>query len=421
MGFFLRKILREYKKIPFLFKFLVIAILFLRIILFTQPSFQIDMIAWQAWSARLVQVGPMNFYDTNIWTNYTPGYLFFLWIIGLLFNGIFNVPFFSSTFIYIIKFITTIFDIATAILIFKILKEYGNKSWSILGFTLYLGNPAVIFNSSVWGQIDGILTFFILLSLYLIIEKHKPSFSSAFFAQAFFIKPQAIAVFPLYVLIILQNFKKKFIGIITVFFLIFMAYALLFFPKDIFSGFVNLVIKMTKDYSFTSLYTFNMWSILGWWQNDAIKWMGLSYALWGFLMYILALVLIIIPSLIKQNKDKFYSYLLYSLLILAFYLFPTRVHERYLLPFFAFFLIAALLKKSRLFISIYIIVSIINFINLWFVYYYYNFIYSNPILSNNMFYGLIEQNYKLLAATLIFCFSIILFFYYRLKFYAKKQ
>ncbi len=413
--------LREYRKIPLPATLSIMAILFIRIFLFTQPSFQIDMTVWQAWSARLVEVGPMNFYDTNIWTNYTPGYLFFLWIIGLLFNGIFNIPFFSSTFIYLIKFTTTIFDIATAILIFKILKEYRNKSWPILGLILYLGNPAIIFNTSVWGQIDGILTFFILLSLYLVTEKHKVSFSSAFLAEAFLIKPQTIAILPLYTLIIFQRFKKNLIKIAVVVFLIFISYSSLFFPRDIFFGLINLVIKMTKDYSITSLYAFNTWSILGWWQNDAIKWMGFSYALWGFLMYILALALIIIPSLIKQNKDKFYFYLLYSLSIIAFYLFPTRVHERYLLPFFAFFLIAALLKRSRLLILIYIIASTINLVNLWFVYYYYNFIYNNPVLRNNIFYSLIEQNYKLLATVLIFCFFIILSFYYRLKFYDKKS
>ncbi len=416
----MKKIIGEYKKIPLLLKFSFAVIVLIRVVLFSQPSFQIDMTAWQAWAARLVELGPMNFYDKNIWTNYTPGYLFFLWIIGLLFNGIFNIPFFSSTFIYLIKFTTTIFDIATAILIFKVLKEYTNKSWPILGFILYLGNPAVIFNTSVWGQIDGILTFFILLSLYLITEKNKPLLSSTFFAEAFFIKPQTIAILPLYTLIILQRFKKKLIKIVAVIFLIFISYSLLFFPKNIFFGLLNLVVQMTKDYPMTSLYAFNIWAILGWWQNDSIKLMGISYAFLGFFIYALFLILILAPSIIKQSKDKFYLYFSYALSVMAFYLFPTRVHERYLLPFFAFFLIAAMLRKSKFLLLIYIIVSIINFVNLWYVYYYYNYIYNNPAFRNNMLYLFIDNNYQLLSALLIFCFLIVLAVYYRLIFYAKK-
>lgn len=415
----MEKILREYKKIPLLLKISFVVIVLIRVVLFFQPSFQIDMTAWQAWAARLVQLGPMNFYDKNVWTNYTPGYLFFLWILGLLFNGIFHIPFFSSAFIYVIKLTTTVFDIASAVLIYRLLKE-NNKFWPSLGFILYLGNPAIIFNTSVWGQIDGILTFFILLSLYLVTKKNKPVLSSLFFAEAFLIKPQTIAFLPLYTLIIFQRFKKNLIKIVAAVFLIFISYSLLFFPKNIFFGLLNLVVQMANDYKMTSLYAFNTWAIWGWWQNDSIKFMGISYAFLGFFIYALFLTLIFVPVLIKQTKDKFYLYFSYALSAMAFYLFPTRVHERYLLPFFAFFLIAAILRKSKFLLLIYLIVSIINFVNLWYVYYYFNFIYNSPAHIDNIFYLFINNNYKALSALLIFCFLIALAVYYKLIFYAKK-
>ena len=415
----MKKIIDEYKKIPLLIKLFLAVIIFMRILLFSQASFQIDMTAWQAWAARLVQLGPTNFYDKNIWTNYTPGYLLFLWVLGFLSNGIFQIPFFSSAFVYVIKLNTMIFDIATAVLIYKVLKE-NNKYWAFFGIILYLGNPAIIFNSSVWGQIDGILTFFILLSLYLVTEKNKPLLSSVFSTEAFLIKPQTLAVFPLYTLIIFQRFKSNLIKIAAAVFLIFISYSLLFFPKNIFFGLLNLVVQMTKDYSMTSLYAFNTWAILGWWQNDSIKFMGISYEFLGFVMYVFSLIVILVPFLLKQNKNKFYLYFLYSLSVMAFYLFPTRVHERYLLPFFAFFLIAAILKKSKFLLLIYVIVSIINFVNLWYVYYYYNFIYNNPAFRDNVFYLFINNNYKWLSAVLIFCFLTALIIYYRLIFYAKK-
>src|SRR3990167_3062473 len=75
----MEKILREYKKIPSLLKLYLILILLIRIFLLTQPSFKIDMNDWQAWAARLVDVGPLKFYTSNFFADYLPFYYLFVW------------------------------------------------------------------------------------------------------------------------------------------------------------------------------------------------------------------------------------------------------------------------------------------------------------------------------------------------------
>ncbi len=161
----MQKIIRGYKKIPVRFQLLLIVILFIRIVLISQPSFKIDMNDWQAWAARLVDVGPIKFYTPNIFADYLPFFYFFLWIIAEIFSFIFGrAAIFSTTFEIYIKIISNIFDVLTAATIFAIINKHSKK-WAMIGSFLYLANPSTIFNSSIWGQIDAIPTFLLTYSL----------------------------------------------------------------------------------------------------------------------------------------------------------------------------------------------------------------------------------------------------------------
>src|SRR5262249_23275292 len=137
-------------------------ILAFRIFLFTFPSFQIDINDYKAWSIKLSQSGPSNFYSKDYFSDYFPGYLYILWISGFLFKTL-AIPISSLHFEFFLKSINILFDIGSAFIIYKIVLKY-NKKWAKIAPIFYLINPAVVFNSSVWGQIDGIFTFFILLS-----------------------------------------------------------------------------------------------------------------------------------------------------------------------------------------------------------------------------------------------------------------
>src|SRR3989344_5168979 len=143
----MEKILREYKKIPTLLKLYLILILLIRIFLLTQPSFKIDMNDWQAWAARLVDVGPLKFYTSNFFADYLPFYYLFLWVIAEIFSFIFaKAAIFSTTFEIYIKIISNIFDILTAYTIFVIINKHSKK-WATIGSLHYLINPSIIFNS----------------------------------------------------------------------------------------------------------------------------------------------------------------------------------------------------------------------------------------------------------------------------------
>ncbi|MGH2369222.1 MAG: hypothetical protein ACRDI2_13585, partial [Chloroflexota bacterium] len=55
------------------------------------PPFPYDMNTWIAWGERLREVGPNAFYAEGYFANYTPGYMYVLWLVA-----VFNHAFFAS-------------------------------------------------------------------------------------------------------------------------------------------------------------------------------------------------------------------------------------------------------------------------------------------------------------------------------------
>lgn len=409
----MEKVLREYKKIPLPFKLSLILILLIRIILLTQPSFKIDMNDWQAWAARLVDTGPMKFYTPNIFADYLPFYYFFLWIIAEIFSFIFGkAAIFSTTFEIYIKVISNIFDVLTASTIFVIINKYSKK-WAMIGSLLYLINPSTIFNSSVWGQIDAIPTFLLTYSLYQLGERKNIMQSSVAAALSFLIKPLNISILPIMLVREIKSFSiKKIIASISLAILVSFAIIIFFFPSDPIFGALGHLFNSINMYPYTSLNAYNFWAIFGWWKPDATLWFNLSYHIWGYVLYVLVLCIIFVPYLRKKVKiGTQLDYFACALSSFGFFLFLTRIHERHLFPVFALLIISACIFRSRILIVSYIVLAIINFINLFYSYYYYNVIYNNPIAPKNIIFD-ISSNYQLLFSVLSLVVFAIMFVVY---------
>jgi dolichyl-phosphate-mannose-protein mannosyltransferase len=325
------------------------------------PSFGFDMASWLGWTHKLATGGFAAFYSLNDWTQYTPGYLYYLWLIGKI--GWVNE--------LAIKIPVILADIATGFLIYLLVKKV-DKTLAVASFFLYTLNPVVIFGGSVWGQIDGILTLFLFLSAYFLIEKENLVWSVFFWSVAFLIKPQAIAVLPAILMVsLIKKIKwREVIGAFLVGGGVIFAFSLPFFPGNPVLGLPQLIVRMSNFYSYTSVNAFNIWSWVGFWQSDATKFLGLTLFTWGTFFLIISVSVALFVFRKKLNLKANY-YLLFAILSLCFFLFPTRVHERYVFPFFAFLLTAAGLSKSRNLFGVYIATSIASFLNLYYPYSYY--------------------------------------------------
>jgi dolichyl-phosphate-mannose-protein mannosyltransferase len=387
----------------------------IRILLSFFKGFRVDISAWYSWAERLTDLDFAQFYNPNIWTHYTPGYLYILWFLGF-FKNIFNIIS-PILLLQLFKLPNILADIFTAVLIYKIIKNTKAKKkklnkyivkkkdkWALVAFGLYLFNPALVFNSSVWGQADSFLSFLIVLAVWLLINKNKIIASSLVYSFSFLVKPQALFTLPLIGLYFLK-IKKFFKGLNYLFLALLFALflSLPFFPQDPFFGLFKLIIQMGRDYTYTSLNAFNLWGLLTGWQQDSGLFLNLSYNIWGLVIFLLWQGILSFVLFKKKAGKKFY-YLAGALFLFSFFLFPTRIHERYLLSSLPFLLIAAGLYRSVFLIFNFIILSFIHFVNIFMVYNYYypDFLKITKIFSSLSF---------LLSLATIAIFLLLFFFY----------
>src|SRR5207249_10433304 len=110
-----------------------------------------DLFLLRAFAERLADVGPHDYYLAN-YQHYLPGYLYILWGIGELFQLTPVRTASDTTHIIILKLPANVFDSATAILVFEILRKRSSGYLAPLAAGLYLFNPAIFYNSAIWGR-----------------------------------------------------------------------------------------------------------------------------------------------------------------------------------------------------------------------------------------------------------------------------
>src|SRR5260221_10831792 len=99
---------------------LVFLAIILRVILASLPSFKIDADSFFAWALRLADLGPTHFYSKDVFTDYTPGYLYVLFLLGLI-NKIFS--FTGEQFYLLLKIPSILAEVAIGIFVFIICEQ----------------------------------------------------------------------------------------------------------------------------------------------------------------------------------------------------------------------------------------------------------------------------------------------------------
>lgn len=410
---FLKKIHTELNKNLVVY-YLILAGFLLRLIFASFPGFHVDTDTFFAWSVRAFDVGLSQFYSKEVWTNYTPGMIYLFYLLGAI-RELFSI---SDRYFYFVLKLPSIFsDLLLAYFIYRLLLKTVHQKWALYGLAFCIFNPVLIFNSAVWGAFDGFMTLFLLLSIYFLSRAKRAGYlypkelilSSLFFGLSILVKPQAIAIAPVFGIWILRNFSVKNIlrlsipGILIVFLL-----SLPFFPKDPLFGYINLFIEMAQDYKGNSLFAYNTWGMFGFWIDDSEVLGFLPYRIWGILLLAVFWIYFFTAFWRKKILDV---YILSTLAFLAFFFLPTRVHERYLFSAIPFLILISVHLKSKILIYLTIALSILHTINLYYVYIYYNEFYLKlpKTLYIPGFYEGLEAYSKVLSliSTLIFVVIII--------------
>lgn len=385
--------------------YLLLAGFLIRLIFASFPGFHVDTDTFFAWSVRAFDLGLANFYSKDVWTNYTPGMIYLFYILGFI-RSLFSIS--DQNFYFVLKLPSIIADLILSYYIYKVLLKTVHKRLALYGLAFCLFNPVLIFNSAIWGAFDGFMTLFLFISVYYLAQR-KLILSSIFFGISLLIKPQAVAIAPVFAFWLFRNFSlKRLLKLSLPGFLIIILLSIPYFPNDPIFGFFNLFKQMADDYKGNSMFAYNLWGIFGFWIDDGTLLGFLSYRNWGILLFGLFWLYCLAIFLRKKNFDVF---LLSTLGFLAFFFLPTRVHERYLFSAIPFLILIAIHFKSRTLIIATVFLSLLHVLNLYYVYVYYNEIYLKlpRTLYLSGFYESLEINAKILSALSTLIFGIIVF------------
>lgn len=330
------KLIKKINKGSFFIPSILVVLTFsflVRIILSPFGTLTLDQNTFIAWSLKLSQVGFSKFYFSG-WSDYLPGYLYILALLAQI--GKANII--PQAILY--KLPAILGDIGTGYLIYRIVKNLKSEKWGVIAAGLYVFNPAIIANSTLWGQVDGLISLFSLLTFYFLSE--YPLISSFSLAFGTLVKPQMALVSLIIFLIMIRdkwNLKKAITYILTsgiIFIGLFIPFSNGTNLADFIFGRLNLSLN---QYPYTSVNAFNFWQIIGGWKSDNVL------SIVGGVIFLLLFFVVGVKFLKRKGGE----YILLSFTYAASFLFMTRMHERHMLPTFAPLTIAVALDPFYIF------------------------------------------------------------------------
>jgi 4-amino-4-deoxy-L-arabinose transferase-like glycosyltransferase len=370
-------------------------------------GFSSDIGTFAAWAIKLGNDGPGDFYATVGFADYPPGYLYVLWLIGGLGNLLSPTAGGNVT-SALIKLPAMLADIGVAFVLFHLVRGWVRSMVSVEGSAradrlgliaagIYLFNPVTWYDSAIWGQTDAVGALVILLGLAALIRGNSEGAFGLAVLSAL-VKPQfGIVLGSLVVIVLLKRhlfapgsgpqnrplvpgflrswFEEergpwRLLSSLTVGMIIVLA-LITPFGLDL-RGLIELLGKAAGGYEYLTVNAYNLWALVGSGGRPGLAfgggWSPDTVPLFGPLpgIFVGAVLLIggfVIGWLRAAWRDDRRSLLIVAVfLALAFFMLPTRVHERYLFPVFA--ILPALAVLNRRWVWITIALSIASFINL---------------------------------------------------------
>ena len=375
-----------------------------------------------AWAKDLHNRGFQGFYETQsseiyatLFPNYPPLSSFIFYVLYYLHSLLeklawqinISFPLFPSKLIFLIQNRTFLaatlklpavfadLGIAWTCLLFARKIKPGNELTSKLATMSILFNPAFFYNSALWGQIDSLPIFFVLLSIYLLFFTNKYLLSSLFFVLGILAKPTTLIYLPIYLIFFFQkykliNFLKATLFGLLIFYLSFIPFlSSLKNPLLPFTIFTEKIMA-AQSLPFVTNGAFNFWVLIRGFagiKDTAPFLFGISYRLWGYIITGFFTVFIVlkmvrhsgkrivnrrgarpeslldsgVPCLWRDHQNDIF--LAFFLIAFIAFLFLTKMHERYSLLPLPFLLLATLMNRKLL--KWFIILSLISLFNLY--------------------------------------------------------
>lgn len=295
-----------------------------------------DSYCWGLWSERIQKTGFASVYDAGSPVNYPPLYLYVLKVYSMFTPGQYI---FSH--VFRLKYVSLLFDLASMVII---IRQYTTDELKRLKiFLLLCLNPALFYNSFFWNQVDGILSFFVLLA-FLFTIRGRLLLAVPAFLLALNFKLQAIVFLPVLGLMWLPLLtRNNFLKLVAITSLIQICILFPFLLAGNASNFIRILAGSVDYFPSVSMNAFNFWHLifsgdLMWKPDSEILAFGWSIKQTGLLLFFSSVLYMTIMLVRKhlqtiRTEDITQPALLSMILIcFLFFYFNTQMHERYIHP-----------------------------------------------------------------------------------------
>jgi hypothetical protein len=351
-----------------------------------------DLRLYRVWAQTLADFGPGGFYGNAGFADYPPGYLWVLWGMGALANVIAGVTGAAPADVInsMVKLPAIAADIGVASLLYWTASRWQNRRAGLLAAGLFLFVPVTWYDSALWGQVDAIGAVLLLGGIVLLVEGwSEPAVAVGVLATV--TKPQyAIGLVIIGAVLIRRHLLARGTGPIPsplgwatrldrrlgawfttqqgawrlvscagVAAIVGIASIL---PFDLPSqaspelgsipivgsvaGLLSVVGSAAAYYAVLTVNAFNAWAFIGpnpltgaisspdlTWTPDSIQVLGpFTAAAMGAIL--LVFITLVVALTLCLSDDRKAIVLGFTVLAIAFFAVPTRVHERYLFPVF---------------------------------------------------------------------------------------
>lgn len=358
---------------------LLVVGLLIRLPFLGDDGFKADVQTFEAWAIALVDHGFANFYAQAGFADYPPGYFYILAVVGAIWDlfrahdpgfGILKV---------LVKLPAVLADLGIGYLLYLIGTRFARPALGLAAAALYVLNPATIFISAKWGQVDAVAGSLALLAVYFLIrsddtEPERPSWwivgAWIAFGYSLLIKPQAAVLGPIFIAFAFADASRMKARLAATVagaacaLMLAIGLAEPFHPSNPIAAFVWLLGRYTfasSVYSYNSVNAFDLWAIKGqFWQPDSQTILFLPQYVWGVLLVIAAVALVIWRYLQERTAGALLESC--AIALLAFFVLATRMHERYV--FNALLFCIACVPFARRYLYVVVALSVVLFANL---------------------------------------------------------
>lgn len=349
-----------------------------------------------SWGKDIVEIGTKGIYEREFAIRYgtmTPTYppiplMFFTpayWMYDYLYNLSWKLnltyPIFPSNLIFFLedqdtlpaflKLPAIIADIILAVVVYKFVKKItkGKEKLALILSSFVVFNPAFIYSSAYWGQIESTPLVFVLLAFYFLLFSKKTFLPVIFISLSFLTKQTSIIFAPIFLIVYLKKFgiRESVKGFILSLLIFFVAFLPFYKSGNIFT-FPYLTywnkIQTGSGSDYVTDHAFNFWALLtGLGKiSDKTHYILLTYRLWSYLIFFGVLLTILYKLVLRKIKSQ-YVLMAGAIVAVGAFLFLTRMHSRYLAQALPFILLLAAYNKK--YIHVYIFVSAFLLINMY--------------------------------------------------------